>query len=130
MAMSPPARGALAAAVRLNPDAALLLRAILLTWPGAVKYKREDAFGPLGMLVVGDQRASTLPRRFRGYQRPYLPERFHKDAVQFREEWLARLFTKADLAAAIEACLRVAGEDLPPVQLPWRNLTPPGGDRG
>jgi hypothetical protein len=128
MAMSRPARRALEAAIRLNPDAALLLRAILLTSPDSVKYKPEDAFGPLGMLVVSDQRAPTLPRRFRGYQRPCLPRRLHKDAVQFREEWLARVLSKAELAAAIEACLRASGEDLPPVQLPWRNLIPPAGD--
>jgi hypothetical protein len=50
MAMSEQARRALAASVRLNPDGARQLYAILRTAPAAVKRKPTDPFGPLAMM--------------------------------------------------------------------------------
>lgn len=118
--MSDPARRALVAAVRLNPDAALRLRAILRTASEAVKYKPEDPLGPLGMLVVGAEEGPIVPRRFRSLKRPALPRHLRTDAMLFRDEWLARRFSKHELAEDIEACLRALGENLPAVEAPWR----------
>ena len=124
--MSEPARQALEAAVRLNPDGACQLYAILRTDPAAVKRKLTDAFGPLAMMVLeaGPQRAA---RSMLGVvSRPALPTNLHPQARLFRQEWLDGRINKAALAEAIEACLRQDGQPVPAVSGRWQQIRPKG----
>jgi hypothetical protein len=126
MAMSEQARQALEAAVRLNPDGARLLYAILRTAPTAVKRKPTDPFGPLALMVV-----ETGPRRSARsalgvVSRPALPADLHPQARRFRREWLEKRITKAALAEEIEAFLQRDGERVPEVAGPWHRIRPKG----
>jgi hypothetical protein len=103
---SPSARHAVEVAVRLNPDGARSILAILRTAPAAVKYKPQDRFGPLGMMVIAGGQPDRSPVPAGGFYRPSLPPEFHGQAETFQREWLARSFTKAELADALEQCLR------------------------
>lgn len=111
------ARQALEKAIGVNADGARLLLAILRAAPDAVKYKPEDRFGPLGMMVTESARIqpSTAPPRF---ARPALAPRFHRAAERFRE-WISREFTKAD---ELERYLRQLGEEVPSPDGGWRTL--------
>ena len=116
MPLSDSARRVLNTAVGLNPDGARLLLAILRTAPATVKYKPQDRFGPLGMMV-GE---SGVANATRGPSRPRLPLEHHAAAEHFQREWLAKGFTKAELADALESCLRAFGEQLAPHTGSWR----------
>ena len=128
MTMSGRARQALEAAVRLNPDGARQLYAILLTAPVAVKRKPADPFGPLGMMVVeaGPKRPGRLTLGV--VIRPALQANLHPQARLFRLEWLDERITKSALAQAIEACLREDGEQLPVLSGRWHRIRPKGVD--
>jgi hypothetical protein len=126
MTMSGPAREALEAAVRLNPDGARQLYAILRTAPEAVKRKPTDPFGPLAMMVVkaGPQRS---PRSILGVvRRPALPAHLHPQARLFRQEWLDERISKSALAEAIEAYLRQDGQPVPAASGRWHQIRPKG----
>jgi len=124
MTMSEQARQALEAAVRLNPDGARELYAILRTAPAAVKRKPTDPFGPLAMMVVeaGPQRASRSTLGVAS--RPALPVKLHPLARLFRQEWLDQRISKAALADAIEACLRQDAQTVPAVSGRWQQIRP------
>ncbi|HEX6349876.1 MAG TPA: hypothetical protein VF160_10870 [Candidatus Dormibacteraeota bacterium] len=115
MPLSDSARRVLETAVGLNPDGARQLVAILRTAPAAVKYKPQDRFGPLG-IMVGE---SGVANAARGFSRPQLPLEHHGAAERFRREWLAKGFTKAELADALESCLRALGEQSAPHTGSW-----------
>jgi hypothetical protein len=66
-----------------------------------VKYKPQDRFGPLGMMVTDSVRTDGAP----GLSRPGLPQELHPVAETFQEEWLAKSFTKVELADEIEKIL-------------------------
>lgn len=123
------AREALREAIALNPDAARLLRAILRTSPRSVKYKPEDPFGPLSMMVAQSSSVRQLPSELRGYVKPALPNQFHRGAEIFQHEWLAGVFSKSELAHEIEIRLHELGEAVPDIGGPWRvtrPASPPG----
>ncbi len=122
MPFSESAWHALEVAVRLNPDGARSLLAILRTAPAAVKYKPQDRFGPLGMMVIDSGQADRADLPARGLYRPSLAAEFHGQAETFQREWLARSFTKAELADALEHCLRKAGEEVPPHTGAWQSV--------
>jgi hypothetical protein len=126
MAMSDQALQALEAAVRLNPDGARQLYAVLRTATTAVKRKPTDPFGPLAMMVV-----ETGPRRSARsalgvLSRPALPPDLHPQARRFRREWLKKQITKAALAEAIETCLHRDGQPVPEVAGPWHRIRQKG----
>lgn len=127
--MSEQARQALAAAVRLNPDGARQLYAVLRTAPTAVKRKPTDPFGPLAMMVVeaGPKRPS---RTVLGVvRRPALPVNLHPQARLFRQEWLDDRITKSALAEAIESCLRKDRQPVPDISGRWQRIRPKGAGR-
>jgi hypothetical protein len=126
MAMSEQARQALEAAVRLNPDGARQLYAILRTAPTAVKRKPEDPFGPLAMMVVETGPRRSAPSTLGVVSRPVLPADLHPQARHFRREWLEGRITKAALAEAIEACLHQDGQPVPEVSGRWHRIRPKG----
>lgn len=118
MPLSDSARRVLEMAVGLNPDGARQLLAVLRTAPAAVKYKPQDRFGPLGMMV----RDSGVANAARGFSRPLLPVEHHPAADHFQREWLAKSFTKAELADALQRCLRALGKQLAPHTGSWQAL--------
>jgi hypothetical protein len=119
--LSDSARQVLEAAVGLNPDGARQLLAILRTAPAAVKYKPQDRFGPLGMMVNESGGADATP----GFGRPGLPQEHHAAAETFQQEWLAKSFSKVELANELEKLLKTLGEPVLPYQGPWQTV---GGD--
>jgi|GEM_PF-6558420 len=124
--MSGPARQALEAAVRLNPDGARQLYAILRTAPAAVKRKPTDRFGPLAMMVVEAGPRHAVRSTLGVASRPALPANLHPQAGLFRQEWLDHRISKSALAEAIEACLRRDGQTVPAVSGRWHRIRPKG----
>lgn len=126
MPLSDPARQVLEAAVGSNPDGARQLLAILRTAPAAVRYKPQDRLGPLGMMV-SESGAASAPR---GLGRPTLPPEHRAAAEAFQQEWLAKGFSKAELADELERCLVRLGEALPSFDGPWQVVgrSPDGPD--
>lgn len=109
--------------MRLNPDGARELYAILRTAPVAVKRKAGDPFGPLGLMVVPDS-TNPPPSKLRRWMRPALPDRLRAEAAAFREDWMGYRFTKAELADCIAQFLRQMGETVPSVEGPWQVIRP------
>jgi hypothetical protein len=106
----------------MNPEGARELLAILRTAPAAVKYKPEDTFGPLGMMVTETGPPAQNPSQ-RGLSRPGLPPQLHGAAEAFQKEWLGRGFTKAELADELERCLNQLGEEaLPEERAAWQTI--------
>ncbi len=118
--MSDSARRGLEVAVQSNPDGARLLLAVLRTAPGAVRYKADDRFGPLEMMVRESGQNVQVPARLRRSIRPVLPTEFHEAAENFQSEWLRKSFSKTELADEIEAVLREMKEDIPSRRGGWR----------
>jgi hypothetical protein len=118
--LSQSAREALEAAIQLNPDGARALLTSLRVAPSAVRYIDRDRFGPLAHMVVDAERPGLPPTARRRFKRPALPVELHGRAETFQQEWLARSFTKAELADAVEQCLRQAGEEVPTYSGGWR----------
>src|ERR1700693_1024306 len=126
VAMSERARQALEAAIRLNPDGARQLYAILRTAPAAGKRKPTDSFGPLAMMVVEAGPRQSARSMLGVVSRPALPAHLHPQARLFRQEWLDQRISKPALAEAIEACLRQNGEPVPAVAGRWHQVRPKG----
>ena len=122
--MSDGARRALRTAVQLNSPAAKLLLSVIRTAPGSMKYKADDRFGPLGMMVRESGPSLPAPRSLRPFVRPVLPHEFHRDAEDFRQEWLAKTFTKSELGDEIERSLDRCGEDIPETRGGWQAIRP------
>jgi hypothetical protein len=127
MGMSEQARQALKAAVRLNPDGARQLYAILRTAPAAVKRKPTDPFGPLAMMVVETGPERSARSTLGAVSRPGLPVNLHPQARLFQQEWLDDRISKSALAEAIEACLRQNGQPIPAVSGRWHRIRPTDG---
>jgi len=106
MPMSVEAATGLRAAVEYNPQAAQYLLDILRGLPIGVRYKEQDRYGPLGMMISAmapTQQITdkvSIPR----HAEPFPVERL-KDCETFNVEWLQRRFTKQELAVAIESIL-------------------------
>lgn len=106
MPMPEEAAAGLAAAVAYNPPAAQHLMHALRFLPQGGRYKPEDRFGPLVLLING-------PRSIVLTEEVVLPvqdqQAFPQDKVSFCEifnrEWLERRFSKEELADAIEGIL-------------------------
>ncbi len=106
MPMSIEAAAGLRAAVEYNPQAAQYLLDILRGLPIGVRYKEQDRYGPLSMIIsamsptlqITDK--ESIPRQ----AEPFPVERL-KDCEAFNAEWLQRRFTKQELADAIESIL-------------------------
>src|SRR6266852_5658579 len=126
--MSEQARQAIEAAVRLNPDGARQLYAILRTAPAAVKRKPTDPFGPLAMMVVEAGLRRSAHSMLGVVSRPALPAHLHPQARLFRQEWLDDRISKSALAETIEACLRQDGQPVPAVSGRWHQIRPKGAD--
>jgi len=124
MPLSDGARRALRTAVQLNPAAAKLLLSVIRTAPASMKYKADDRFGPLGLMIREAGPSVPAPFRLRGFIRPVLPREFHRDAECFRLEWLAQDFSKAELGTEIEMYLNQCGEDIPDTGGGWRAIRP------
>jgi hypothetical protein len=124
--MSEQARRALEAAVRLNPDGARQLYAILRTAPAAVKRKPADPFGPLALMVVETGPGQSARSSVGVVIRPALPADLHPQARLFRQEWMEKRMSKTALAEAIEACLHRDGQPVPEVSGRWHRIRPKG----
>ncbi len=87
----------LSAAVEWNPAAAQLLLDMLRTAPSCVRYKPEDRYGPLGLLLRPVAGKLTLSKEnLLAYE-------------VFNRAWLAQEFSKAELADTIERLLAGLG---------------------
>ncbi len=106
MPFSSEALQGLEAAIQWNPHGAKALLAILRETPQWVKYKQDDAYGPLGMILFG-----VMPQRDLGTgisipikKQPLAPEALRL-CEKFGEEWLQKRFSLAELADTIETFL-------------------------
>lgn len=119
MPFSDPALRVLEAAVGPNPEGARQLLAILRTASAAVKHKPQDRFGPLGM-TVSESGGAVRSHALRGFSRPGLPPEHHAAAETFHREWLAKAFSKAELANELERCLNKLGQPVSPHEGSWQ----------
>jgi hypothetical protein len=96
----------LRAAVEYNPQAAQYLLDILRGLPIGVRYKPQDRYGPLGMMLsaLAPTLQITDKVSIQREAEPFPEERL-KDCETFNAEWLQRRFTKQELANAIESIL-------------------------
>jgi hypothetical protein len=105
MPMSEEAAAGLRAAVEHNPDAARGFTHILRDLPIGVRYKKQDRYGPLSLMIFGAQmKWITRNIGFPGKTVPF-PEEKLKACETFNREWLERRFSKQELAEAIERIL-------------------------
>jgi len=106
MPMSEDAKAGLRAAVEWNPQAARYLLDILRGLPIGVRYKEQDRYGPLSMMLsaIPPTQQITNTVSIARNAEPFPEERL-KDCEVFNTEWLQRRFTKQELADAIEDIL-------------------------
>jgi hypothetical protein len=125
MPMSAKAMEGLAGAVRLNSTGAVLLLNILRTAPAAVRYKPDDRYGPLGLMLS--------PSTRRHLERGAADEgtrRLLEACAAFRQEWLDREFSKAELAAVLELLLERNGVSVPAPGGAWTIIRWPSAETG
>jgi len=101
--MSREAAEGLFAAVEYNPAGAEFLMHALRFLPLGVRYKVQDRYGPLALMIFGSQVIQVtaeidLPRK---NQQPFPQEKLWLCEI-FNQEWLQRRFSKQELADAIE----------------------------
>lgn len=106
MPLSEQAAAGLRAAVEWNPYAARHFLHMLRDLPIGVRYKEQDRYGPLALMI------QVLPRMkwiTKTVSIPLPQEAFPEDKLPlcevFNREWLERRFTKSELADAIESIL-------------------------
>ncbi|MDQ2903951.1 MAG: hypothetical protein M3Y81_10395 [Chloroflexota bacterium] len=106
MPMSAEAAAGLRAAVEWNPSGARYLLDILRDLPIGVRYKEQDRYGPLAMMLSASQPTRQITREVSIPVRsePLSAEKL-KACEVFNTEWLQRRFTKQELAEAIERIL-------------------------
>ena len=120
MPMSTRAYVGLKAAVEWNPTAAQLLLSIFKERPQWVKYK-DDAYGPLGLILVSDvvnkpifDRSNTQnkPSTISVFNNitvpaklPPFPQEKLADCKIFGDEWKQRKITKTEVADTLEKIL-------------------------
>ncbi len=104
--MSEEAMRGLRAAVEYNPAAAQFLLDALRGLPIGVRYKPQDRYGPLGMMILAMAPTLQITDKVSISRKaePFPEERL-KDCEIFNAEWLERRFTKQELADAIESIL-------------------------
>lgn len=105
MPLSGDALAGLRAAVEYNPFAAWQLLGILRETPALVRYKPEDRYGPLAMMLFGAHRRWIAPGVSIPVQPPPFPEEQLTVCAVFNEEWLRRAFTKRELADTLARVL-------------------------
>lgn len=111
MPMSEEAADGLRAAVEHNPDAAREVMYMLRDLPIGVRYKAQDRYGPLSLMIFSTRtKWITSDVGFPGEPVPF-PEEKLKACETFNQEWLERRFSKRELAEAIE---RILAEIPPP----------------
>lgn len=106
MPMSKEAAEGLYAAVEYNPAAAEYFMHALRFLPIGVRYKKQDRYGPLALMIFGSQtmqitREVSIPLK---NPRPFPQEKLRLCEI-FNEEWLQHRFTKQELADVIEQML-------------------------
>ncbi len=106
MPMSREAAEGLFAAVEYNPAAAEFFMHVLRFLPIGVRYKAQDRYGPLALMILGSQVIQvtenvSIPRK---NQKPFPQEKLWLCEI-FNQEWLQRCFSKQELADAIEHIL-------------------------
>ena len=107
MPMSKEAHDGLRAAVEWNPQAAKYLLDILRGLPIGVRYKEQDRYGPLSMMLSAIHPTQQITDTVSIARTPEpFPEERLKDCEVFNVEWLQRCFTKQELADAIEDILQ------------------------
>lgn len=106
MPISAEAMRGLRAAVEYNPHAAQFLLDALRGLPIGVRYKPQDRYGPLGMMLsaLAPTLQITDKVSIQREAEPFPAEQL-EDCETFNEEWLQRRFTKQELADAIESIL-------------------------
>ena len=107
MPMSQEAADGLRAAVEYNPAAARYLMDILRSLPLGVRYKKQDRYGPLAMMISAFPPTMQITRNISlpvKKTRPFPQEKLEL-CETFNEEWLQQHFTKQELADAIEQIL-------------------------
>jgi|SRR5579883_2561469 len=105
MPMSEEAAAGLRAAVEHNPEAARELMYMLRDLPIGVRYKPQDRYGPLSLLIFGTRmRQITQDLSWPSGADPFPAEKL-KACERFNQEWLERRFSKRELAEAIERIL-------------------------
>ena len=106
MPMSEEAMRGLRAAAEYNPEAAQFLLDILRGLPIGVRYKPQDRYGPLGMMLSAMAPTLQITDKvsIQRKAKPFPEERL-KDCEIFNAEWLERRFTKQELADAIKSIL-------------------------
>ena len=105
MPLSGEALTGLRAAVQWNPHGARALLAILCETPAWVRYKPEDRYGPLSVMLFGVHRRSLAPGVGAPAQPAPFPDEWLPACAAFNAEWLQRAFTKRELADAIDVIL-------------------------
>ena len=96
--MSEAALRGLAAAVQWSPGGAKLLLDILNTAPECVKYKADDVYGPLGMMLDGQGWPHATPGT--AFPPDLLPS-----CEAFGREWIEHRFSKRELTAVLTVLL-------------------------
>ncbi len=106
MPMSIEAAAGLRAAIEYNPQAAQYLLDILRDMPIGVRYKKQDRYGPLSMMLSAVPPTQQITHKVSiSRQAEPFPVARLKDCETFNAEWLQRRFTKQELADAIEEIL-------------------------
>ena len=106
MPISAEAYSGLKAAAEWNPNGAQALLAILREYPSWVKYKEDDLYGPLSLVLFGVMLRKQLGS---GTSIPIESEPLSEDNLAacrtFGDEWKQRRFTKKELADFLEEIL-------------------------
>ncbi|MDQ2714425.1 MAG: hypothetical protein M3Z08_05915 [Chloroflexota bacterium] len=106
MPMSAEAAAGLRAAVEWNPNGARYLLDILRDLPIGVRYKEQDRYGPLALMLSASQPTRQITRDVSiPIRSEPLPAEMLKACEVFNVEWLQRRFTRQELAEAIERTL-------------------------
>ena len=106
MPMSQEATEGLRAAVEFNPTAAEYFMHILRDLPIGVRYKEQDRYGPLAMMIFGSSTIKiTHEIEIPVKNSKTFPQEKLRLCEIFNEEWLQRRFTKQELADIIEQML-------------------------
>jgi hypothetical protein len=107
MPMSKEATEGLRAAVEYNPAAARYFMNIIRFLPIGVRYKEQDRYGPLAMMIPTFTQTMQITDKVSipvKNARPFPQEKL-KFCEIFNKEWLERRFTKQELADTIEQML-------------------------
>ncbi|QBD75673.1 hypothetical protein EPA93_06505 [Ktedonosporobacter rubrisoli] len=107
MPMSQEAMDGLRAAIEYNPGAARYFMHALRFLPEGVRYKEQDRYGPLALMISAIPPALQITSSVSiPAKKPApFPQEKLKYCEAFNREWLQRRFTKQELADIIEQIL-------------------------